>query len=91
MPCQINLQNQQNPRPLQGPAVQIPAMIRAVQVAVVPILVISILLYSFFYIVLDSDSKPVVTKQPSKQANLGATGGFADDDQTILNHLMSGK
>ena len=91
MPCQINLQNQQNPRPLQGPAVPIPAMIRAVQVAVVPILVIDILFHSFFLIVLDSDSKPVVTKQPSKQANLGATGGFADDDQTILNHLMSGK
>ena len=45
----------------------------------------------FFHIYLDSDSKPIVTKQPSKQANLGATGGFADDDQTILNHLMSGK
>ena len=39
MPCQINLQNQQNPRPLQDPAVQIQAMIQAVQVAVVPILV----------------------------------------------------
>ena len=47
--------------------------------------------FSQFSNSLDSDSKPVVTKQPSKQANLGATGGFADDDQTILNHLMSGK
>ena len=91
MPCQINHQNQQNPRPLQGPAVQIPAMIRAVQVAVVQILVSFIIFFSQFSNSLDSDSKPVVTKQPSKQANLGATGGFADDDQTILNHLMSGK
>ena len=91
MPCQINLQNQQNPRRLQVPAVQIQAMIQAVQVAVVPILVSLSFFKSFFYISLDSDSKPIVTKQPSKQANLGATGGFADDDQTILNHLMSGK
>ena len=91
MLCQLNLQNQQNPRQLQGPAVQIQAMIRAVQVAVVLILVSSILFFSLFHILLDSDSKPVVTKQPSKEANLGATGGFADDDQTILNHLMSGK
>ena len=91
MPCQINLQNQQNPRPLRGPVVQIQAMIQAVQVAVVPILVSLLIFFGFFHIYLDSDSKPIVTKQPSKQANLGATGGFADDDQTILNHLMSGK
>ena len=37
----------------------------------------------------DSNSKTIVKKQP--KPNLGATGGFADDDQTILNHLMSGK
>ena len=37
----------------------------------------------------DSNSKAIVKKQP--KPNLGATGGFADDDQTILNHLMSGK
>ena len=40
-------------------------------------------------IFLDSNSKTIVKQQP--KPNLGATGGFADDDQTILNHLMSGK
>ena len=48
MPCQINLQNQQNPRPLRGPAVQIQAMIQAVQVAVVPILVSFLIFFRFF-------------------------------------------
>ena len=91
MRFQINLQNQQNLQQQdQDQAVRIPVMIQAVQAAAVPILVSWKKLWFFLFSFSDSDSKPIVTKQPSK-SNLGATGGFADDDQTILNHLMGGK